>query len=452
MNFRKLLVGLGVVSLGSVSMTAAGQEQAQIMGDSISLNLDKVLEIALSDNPDIQVADRTVEIQKYAKKETISGLFPTIDVSATGSKSIILQKMKLDFAPEPISMGQPFVYQLSGQAVLPLVVPQLWKSISVSEEQVQLSLEQARESKVKTISAVKKAFYQLLLARDSYDVLQSSYRTSQENLDLTRQKFQQGSVAEYDTLTAFVQHESLRPNILSAGNGIKLAEMQLKVLMGVDVNEPFRFTGQLKDYEEDLFNDLMKLRSDTSLIENSTLRQLDSQERLLLLSEKINRLGYLPTLALSFSTGYQGMGKSFNPSKISYFPSATVALAFSWNVFDGFKKYLTTRQNQLKLQNLEEQRENVARQLELAVTSSLNGIETAAKQVVSNKSNVYSAEKAYTISCKRYDIGSGTQLEKNSSETNYLSTRLQYIQSIYDFLINRASLEETLGKVVLNEN
>ena len=55
------------------------------------------------------------------------------------------------------------------------------------------------------------------------------------------------------------------------------------------------------------------------------------------------------------------------------------------------------------------------------------------------------------ISEKRYEVGSGTQLERNSSESNLLQARLQYVQSIYDFLSNRATLEKTLGKVVMGE-
>ena len=109
---------------------------------------------------------------------------------------------------------------------------------------------------------------------------------------------------------------------------------------------------------------------------------------------------------------------------------------------------MKTRQNKLQLENLDVQREHVKRQLELSISSSLNSIETAAEQVVSNKENVYSAEKAYNISKKRYDVGSGTMLELSSSETQLLNARLQYVQSIYDFLTNRAALEETLGKVV----
>ena len=438
--------------IGMFSLLGLTAVQAQTP-DSVEVNLDKVLEIALSDNADIQVANKTIELKKYAKKETISGLFPTVSVSATGTKNIIVATMAMAMGDQVIKvqMGRPYNYALTATAAVPLVAPQLWKSIEVSEEQVQLAIEQARGSKVNTIAQVKNAYYSLMLARDSYQALLAGYRTAERNAEETKKKFELGSVSEYDKLTADVQLESIKPNLLQAQNGIKLAEMQLKVLMGIDVNEPMKFTGELKDYEEGLFADLMSLKNDTKLEDNTNVRQLEIQERMLRLSEKINRLGYLPTLALAFQSGYSAMPSEFNPFKAPYYGSASINLSFSWTLFDGLSKYMKSKQNKFQLENLDIQKENLMRQLELSVTSSLNNIETAAEQVVSNKENVYSAERAYNISEKRYEIGSGTMLELNSSESNLLNARLQYVQSIYNFLSNRATLEQTLGKVVTGE-
>ena len=72
-------------------------------------------------------------------------------------------------------------------------------------------------------------------------------------------------------------------------------------------------------------------------------------------------------------------------------------------------------------------------------------------EVSSNKESVLQAEKAYSISQIRYDIGSGTLLEMNSSETALTQARLQYSQSIYDYLSARATLEATLGKPISDE-
>lgn len=442
---------LGLSSLFGLAILMPTSAQAQTAQDSLDLNLEKVLEIALTDNPSILVADKTIETKKYAKKEAITGLFPTASLSATGTKNIEVATMAMAMGDQVIKvkMGRPYNYSGSISAALPLFVPQLWKSISLSEEQVQLAVEQARESKINTLAQVKKAYYSLLLARDSYEALLKAEQTAEINAKNAKLMYEVGSISEYDKLQADVQLASLKPNILSVQNGIKLAEMNLKVLMGIDVNEPIRFSGKLSDYEEQLFGDLMKLKADTDLSDNSALRQLDFNERLLRMSETLNKLGYLPTVALALQAGYSAMPDEFNPFKAPYYGSVGVTLSISWTLFDGFQKYMKTKQNKLALESLQIQRENAERQLELAVTSSLNSIETAAEQVLSNKENIYAAERAYGISEKRYEAGSGTMLELTASESSLLQSRLQYVQAIYDFLDSRASLEQTLGKLVM---
>ncbi len=411
--------------------------------DSISMNLDKVLEVALSDNPDIQVANRTIEIKKYAKKETIAGLFPTVDFTLAGIKGVIIPEANL--GGMKIKMGSEKSFTWTGTATLPLVVPQLWESLKISQSSVELALEEARSSKISTLATVKKAFYQLLYARDSYDVLRQSYALADENLTQARNKFGYDIVPEYDTLTAYVQKVSLEPKMLSMKNTLALAEMQLKVLMGVDVNEPIRFEGHLSDYEEKLFNDLLILKEDNGIDNNSSLIQIDIQKRQLILSERLNKLGYIPTVALQFSINraYSGF--------LGYANTANLTLALNWTIFDGGSKYMKTRQNKLSIENLEQKQEYIKQQLEMSVSASLNSIETAAEQVVSNKSSVYASERTYEISSKRYEVGMGTQLELNSSATSLQQTRLQYVQSIFDFVTAQAALEETLGKVITDK-
>lgn len=442
---KKLIITLSAV-LSLMSLGAAAQTTPK---DTVEVDLGKALEIALTDNADIRVADKTIQTKRYAKWETITGLFPTISANAAGTKNIEVATVVTSMGP--FKMGQPFNYSLTGNASMPLVAPQLWKTISLNEQQVQLAVEEARASKVNTVASIRTAYYRLLLARDSYNALLATQRTAERNQKDTEMRFKVGSASEFDKLQADVQLAAIKPNVLEAQNGVKLAEMSMKVLMGIDVDEPIRFTGELKDFEQDLFDDLMKLKDNTSLEDNTALKQMDINRRILKLSETINRLGYIPTLAIAFQAGWSSMPTGFNPFKATYYGSANVSLSFSWTLFDGMKKYMKTRQNKLALESLDIQRENVMRQLELAVNSSLNTIETSAEQVVSNKESVLSAEKAYSIATKRYEIGSGTMLEVTSSESSLIMAKLQYLQSIYDFLNGRAELEKTLGKIVTDK-
>jgi outer membrane protein TolC len=67
-------------------------------------------------------------------------------------------------------------------------------------------------------------------------------------------------------------------------------------------------------------------------------------------------------------------------------------------------------------------------------------------QVGSNHEAIRQAQKAVTITEKRYEVGRGTILELNQSQVALTQAKLTYNQSIYDYLTNRADLNYTLGR------
>ncbi len=57
------------------------------------------------------------------------------------------------------------------------------------------------------------------------------------------------AVSEYDKISAEVQMRSIKPNLISAANGVTLAKLQLKVLMGVTADVEIKREDSLTNYE-----------------------------------------------------------------------------------------------------------------------------------------------------------------------------------------------------------
>ncbi len=416
--------------------------------DSIRLNLDEALEIALSESPTVMVADNTITLKKYSRKETIAGLLPNISATGSLQHSIIQQKMKVDFSPEPIVFGQKNTIAANVNLNLPIISPQLWKTLQLNKQDIELSIESARSSKIEMVKSVKTAYFGLMLAKDALEALEAGYNNAKLNAKTVSDKFDQGVVSEYDKLVADVQLRNQVPQVANGKNAVRLATLQLKALMGIDINSPIIFDGALKDYEGEMFADLMEVQADTSIVNNSMLRQIEIQQEQLETSKKINRLGYAPTVGMSLGYGWQGMGQTIKINKGQWFEGSTLAVSVAIPIFDGGAKYFKNKQNKVSQINLALQKDNTERQLRLAVRNSIDQIGTAVEQVGSNKEGVDQAQKAFMISQKRYEIGSGTLLEMNSSETALTQARLMYAQSIYDYLSARTELESTLGNSV----
>lgn len=413
--------------------------------DTLRLDLDQALEIALNENPTIRVADKEITLRKVARKEAFAGLFPEIALSGSYSRTIKKQTMVMDFdgSSQEIQVGSDNTYSGGLTVSLPIYAPALYKSIRLTKTDVDLAVEQARSSRLDMINQVTKAFYQLLLAQDSYEVLKKSYAQSEDNYNIVSAKYEQGLVSEYDKISAEVQMRSLKPSVVSAANGVNLANLQLKVLLGLEPEMQIAVNGQLKDYEMEMFGNQL-LADSIDLRNNSDLRQLDLNEKMLQQTLKIQRTNFLPTLAASFNYMYTSLNNDFRFAHYKWFPYSTFGLSLNIPLFKA-SNFTQTKQTKIQLSQLADDRLNVQRQLNMQAQSFMDNMAASTEQVVSNKEAVYQAEKGRMIAEKRYEVGNGTILELNSSEVALTQAELVYNQSIYDYLVAKADLDKVLG-------
>jgi recombination protein RecA len=95
------------------------------------------------------------------------------------------------------------------------------------------------------------------------------------------------------------------PNVFNAQNSIVVALWQLKALLGLDLDKDIDCAGSLADFET-----LMNAHIDMNLNldNNTTMRQLDIQERMLEKSVEMVKASNIPTLALSVIAQAQKKG------------------------------------------------------------------------------------------------------------------------------------------------
>ena len=414
--------------LAVVVLLSVGYVQAQEAKDIVLLTLDKALEIALSENPTMKVAGQEIQLKKEAKKEAYGGLFPEVSLTGSYSRTLKKQTMVMDFGGESqtIQVGSDNSYNGGLNVSLPVFAPTLYKSINLT-----------------------KAYYQLLLAQDSYKVLLQSYAQAEANYEVVKAKYEQGTVSEYDKIRADVQVRSLKPSVVSAGNGVNLARLQLQVLMGMDTEVEIAADGNLKDYEMVMFRRQME-SNQLNLNNNSDLKQLDLNADLLKKTLAVQRTNFMPTLAASFNYSYTSLNNDFKMSHYKWFPYSTVGLSLSIPLFKA-SNFTKVKQTKIQMQQLAENRTNVYRQLTMQATSYLDNMAASTEQVVSNKEGIVQAEKGRLIAQKRYEVGKGTILELNDSEVALTQAQLTYNQSIYDYLVAKADLDQVLGREEVTE-
>ena len=454
MDKMKRLTGRKLL-LAAVAFCAFGFAKAQdtqTEKNILTLTLDKALEIALDENPTMKVAAEEIALKRVASKEAWQSLLPEASIAGSLDHTIKAAEMKLNDIS--FKMGQDGTNTANaGLSInLPLFVPGVYRAMSMTKTDIELAVEKSRASKLDLVNQVSKAYYQLMLAQDSYEVLQGSYKLAEDNYNVVNAKYQQGAVSEFDKITAEVQMRSVKPSVISAGNAVTLSKLQLKVLMGVTADVEIKIDDSLAAYESIVFANQLENDAHEGLVNNTTMKQLELNRLMLQKNIKSLRTNFVPTIGLGYSYQYQSMNNdSWNIFDYHYSGSSSLVFNLSIPLYKA-SNFTKLKSNRIQMRQLDQNRIDTERKLNMQITSYQDNMAASSEQVSSNKENVMQAEKAVQIAGKRYEVGKGTVLELNTSQVQLTEAELTYNQSIYDYLVAKADLDQVLGRDYIISN
>ena len=375
-------------------LLAGGYTRAQGTQDTLTLNLDKALEIALSDNPTIKVTEEEIALKKVSHKEAWQNLLPEASISGTMSHTITAPQFSI--GDQTVKMGKDKANTATGtlNISLPLFAPAVYRAMSMTKTDIELAVEKSRASKQDLVNQVTKAYYQLMLTQDSYDVLQKSYKLAEDNYNIVNAKYRQGTVSEFDKITAEVQMRSVKPSVISAGNAVTLSKLQLKVLMGITADVDIKIDDSLAAYEGVVFANQLDNTVHEGLVNNTTMKQLELNRLMLQKNIKSLRTNFMPTLGLGYSYQYQSMNNdSWNVFNYNYGSSSSLVFSLSIPLYKA-SNFTKLKSNRIQMRQLDQNRLDTERKLNMQITSYQDNMSASSEQVSSNKENVMQAEKA----------------------------------------------------------
>ena len=456
-------------------------EEAEAAEEPVIITLEQALEIALSENVSVKVADMEIQRTGYAKKGAYAALYPQIDASGAYQRTIKKQVMYMDFDMSSLGgmlgggsaeggetveggdtgsdsssssssssgggmeVGRWNTYSAGVTAAMPLVNAQLWKSLKISGLDVELAVEKARSSRLETVTQVKNAYFAILMAKEAFNVYKDVYENAVRNYEEAQKKFDAEKISEMELLRAKTSVANAIPNVYNAESSIILALWQLKAVLGVDLDMNLDVAGKLEDHAQQMFYDVHQ-HDDVELDRNTTMKQLAIQSEMLAETIKLQKYANIPSLSLAFNFSMNAMTNDFNFSEYRWTPYSYVGLSLNIPIFAGGKRYNQIRQAKNQYQQVQLQTENTERQLKIAIRQSLTTMETNMKSYYSAQDAVEMAAKGYSIAEKAYQIGRSTLIELNDAQLALTQARLAEYQAIYNFVVAKSQLEQTLGQ------
>lgn len=436
--------------------------------DTPMLSLEDCVAIALSENPTVRVADMEITKADYSKKETLGQLLPSLSFDGSYNRTLQKQVAYMDFdalgamggmggegsgedvpadaapkADEGFKMGLDNMYSLGFQASIPVVAPQLWASLKLSDVQIARAAEQSRASRLDLINQVKNAYYALLLAHDSRKVVQESYDMAALTHETYVKRQQAGDASEYEVLRTSVAMKNIEPEIIQCDIAIRRAHLQLAILMGVEADTPFSIAGSLSDYESTMYADVLGLQADLS--GNTSLAMNAIETRALERTLAVQKAAWWPTLALAGNYSWNSSSNGSPFRNFRWTSYSMVGISLSIPLYQGGQRYNRIKQAQIQLEEMAYTRENLVRSLNSQAILAIDNIKLNVKQIASSQESVGEATRAHDIQEKSFEIGAASYLDLRDSELSLTRARMGYYQAVYNYLVAASDLELLLG-------
>ena len=425
--------------------------RAQQSDTVAAFSLKQALDYAQNHQVSILNARIDEDIAKNTVKQTIGIGLPQLSGNANFQDFIVLPTSLLpgDFFGMP-GTQVPVQFGVKYQSLVGLDLNQLLfdgsylVGLQASKTFRELSSKNLTRTRIETAVAVTKAYYSVLVSNEQLNLIDANLDRLRKSLSDTEALFKNGFVEkiDLDRLTVFKNNlETERENVIRL---LALNVNLLKFQMGMTVNSRLTLTDSINNLQADQ----AAVARDSSAYRNRIeYSLLETQKKLNEFDLKRYKSQFLPSLSAFGNTSQSFQSNNFSELFSSNFPSTIIGLRLSVPIISGGIKLSQVRNAKLVILKTQNDLVNLQNGINLEVEQAQTTYANSLKSLDNQKRNMDLAQEVLRVSKIKYEQGVGSSIEVTSAETSLKEAQNNYINSLYDLMINRVNVEKASGRI-----
>lgn len=414
--------------------------------EKLVLTLEESIRLAISQNPYHLATGERVEAARSKLREAASSFFPSLN--AQGLYTLDEKLFELEFPsfipgqpPEKVSIDFTKDYQFSLSLSVPLFTSgRLISGFKQAKYNLLSTEESVRQSRHIIVFNTKSAFYGYLLSREFVRVAEEAVDVAEKHFKNVKNLYDVGMASKFDLLRSEVQVANLKPQLIKAKNSLKIAELSLKTLLGLDLSRPVEIRGDLtfEPVEPDLEESILQ-----ALQHRPEISQLKYQKQMAGEMVKLARASGLPLLAISGT--YNFWADQFSFQKDTWQNYYAINLVLTIPIFNGFATSARVAQSKAMIRELELTNRGLEEIVKFEVSQAFLKLEEARESLLSQEKNVEQAQESLRIAELNFMEGMATTLDVSSAQAALTQAKTNYSQAMYDYVMSLAQLDKALG-------
>lgn len=435
-----LLLGLTMILLtGSMA-----QEK------ELTLTLDQVVEIALSQNLELKMNQEKVARLTEAEREARAQKFATVDFQSAYSRVSEVMEINIPAPSVPglpiqipsqsIQFGDGNELDFSLQFTQPLYTGGALTATAKAATQDVLGMKwQIKSQKNSLAFEAKKRFFTLAKAMEFKKITLTSIEQIQAHLDDVKNFHQQGQITRNEVLTVEVKLSQAELLLAQAEKNIELARLALQLVLDADFDTKINITYDPASWQS------RSLTKRQSLALSKKPETIAFQHRLEGLGLRKTALAgsRLPGVGLfgRYVYGKPGLNKVAN----EWMDYWVVGINLKWNFWDWGRKSAQIHQIQHQVSEMELGFQQLQRALQADEERTYLNLVDVQQQLGITQKMLKQAEENFRIISNRYEQGLETNTAFLDAQADLTRSQLQLVQQQIDLQIARADYERAVS-------
>lgn len=417
--------------------------------DKDAINIHQAVEMAMSSNSDILIAQKTAQIYEEQVRQYWSYVYPQLSISGNYTRALQPQ--------EAITSMGKFRFSLdnatSATAEATLL---LWAGGAVSagikmgKMFEQSGAFQLSETKNKIRDLVTTLCFGIVLSHALIQVQQENLNIAKDHLKEIQAKYKQGLASDLDVLNQKVKVSNSEPPLIQAKNSYEVGLLTLRRLLNKDVQDSLSLTWKIEDVLkiktqslEELYDSAAQFRPE--LVVARLNRDIAKEHINIARAEHWGEISAFANAAYAGSSDKVLIPMSSDNS--SY--GASAGIKFSLPLFEGFRVDSAVKQKQLAYDQAQISYQDARRNIRIEVKKAWLNFNEAKQRIVSTQGTIDQARKNLAQTNIRYRNGLASRLDLDDSSLLLYNAELQFVQAVHDAFVALSALNYAVGKEVI---
>jgi outer membrane protein len=439
---RLALIFLLVIVVSMLAAQAYGQEQPA----AVQLNLQQAVQMALKQNPSVQIAVLNLAESHKESNVALSQLLPQADfnVSDRAIRENIQAAIGLTFPGIPEAAGPFQVFQTGATFSAPIFDLSLWRQWQASKKNISGADAQQLSVREQIVLLVVSQYLTSLRASAEISAAQAEVDLAQALFDQASDMEKHGAATGVDVLRANVELQNEKQQLIIAQTNQKIAVYGLAKLLNINPAEKISLSDQMTFFQTPDIN------VDESLTDayqsRPEMKQLLAQQQALKYQEAADGDSRLP--ALTFDGNYEQQGISSSTVIPTYVYEAGISLP----LFTGGRIHAQIARDDLELQKINESLQDEKNEIALEVQTAAAQLESARNQVQVADLGDELAKEDVQQSRDRFQAGVADNIEVVTAQNALARADENQIAALYQYNQSRADLAHAIGRIELLYN